>query len=632
MTALETTAGLDVAAWRRANDVYLGAAVGWARERLAELAEPPVAAPPESSGGAARSRAADARRAMDDARRIEPPPAVDVLAALFGLSAFEVDVLVLCLAAELDSRVPGLCAVANGDAHRAAVTCSLAMAASPAPEWAAISPSAPLRYWHLVDVDTAVVGPFTAAPLRLDERILHFAKGLNTFDESLLGVIAPVEVAAVVAPSQDVVVDAIADGWRPGVVMLVGPNTAAIRNVAASAAARHGCLLHEISLHALSAGDGLARRWQRETRLWPVALYTDASDHDVTPAIVAALRRWGAEAATPVLVGVREAVASLANDGPTHDVATPTPSEQRRLWQDVVDDATAAQRAAALDLDVTEIARGDARSARVELDGLAQRIDTTASWDDLVLPAEPLRLLRTIAEQAHHRSLVYDDWGWRERRSRGLGITALFSGESGVGKTLAAEVLATELGVDLYRIDLAGVVSKYIGETEKNLRRVFDAAERAGALLFFDEADALFGKRSEVRDSHDRYANIEIDYLLTRMEAYRGLAVLATNVRQALDPAFTRRLRFIVAFPFPGAVERRRIWELAFPPGAPQADLDWDRLARLNLSGGSIAAVALNAAFLAAARGSAIDTDAVLDAVRIELRKLERPLSEVDAR
>ena len=168
--------------------------------------------------------------------------------------------------------------------------------------------------------------------------------------------------------------------------------------------------------------------------------------------------------------------------------------------------------------------------------------------------------------------------------NRGLGISALFAGESGTGKTMAAEVLANELRLDLYRIDLSAVVSKYIGETEKNLRRLFDAAEDGGAILFFDEADALFGKRSEVKDSHDRYANIEINYLLQRMEAYRGLAILATNMKSALDPAFLRRLRFIVDFPFPGAAERRAIWQQVFPradadrgpglrpPGPPEPD------------------------------------------------------------
>src|SRR5437764_12137948 len=182
--------------------------------------------------------------------------------------------------------------------------------------------------------------------------------------------------------------------------------------------------------------------------------------------------------------------------------------------------------------------------------------------------------------------------------NRRLGISARFAGESATGKTMAAEVIANALHLNLYRIDLSAVVSKYIGETEKNLRRLFDAAEDGGAILFFDEADALFGKRSEVKDSHDRYANIEINYLLQRMEAYRGLAILATNQKSALDTAFTRRLRFAITFPHPGPTERKAIWQKAFPSWPPE--LDVDRLARLNLTGGSITNVAMNAAFLAA--------------------------------
>src|SRR5213079_682735 len=177
----------------------------------------------------------------------------------------------------------------------------------------------------------------------------------------------------------------------------------------------------------------------------------------------------------------------------------------------------------------------------------------------------------------------YETWGFAQKCARGLGISALFAGASGTGKTMSAEVLARSLRLDLYRIDLSSVVNKYIGETEKNLRRVFDAAEEGGAILFFDEADALFGKRSEVKDSHDRYANIEINYLLQRMEAFTGLAILATNMKTALDPAFMRRLRFVVNFGFPGVRERRRIWENALPPQTPRADLDFDRLAKWSL-------------------------------------------------
>ena len=202
------------------------------------------------------------------------------------------------------------------------------------------------------------------------------------------------------------------------------------------------------------------------------------------------------------------------------------------------------------------------------------RLRPQATWDDLVLPGPEAESLRRIADQVRWRITVYDAWGFRRKQSRGLGIATLFAGESGTGKTMAAEVLADELRLDLYRIDLAGVVSKYIGETEKNLRRLFDAAEAGGAILFFDEADALFGRRTEVKESHDRYANIEIDYLLQRMESFRGLAILATNQRSALDPAFLRRLRFIVEFPFPGPAERLRIWRNVFPAETPTADLD----------------------------------------------------------
>src|SRR5262249_41009813 len=228
------------------------------------------------------------------------------------------------------------------------------------------------------------------------------------------------------------------------------------------------------------------------------------------------------------------------------------------------------------------------------------------------------------------RSVVHGDWGFRDRYGRGLGVTALFAGASGTGKTMAAEVIAAELDLDLYQIDLAGVVSKYIGETEKNLRRIFDAAEDGGAVLLFDEADAIFGKRSEVRDSHDRYANLEVSYLLQRMESYRGLAILTTNMKQSLDTAFLRRLRFIVQFPFPGAVERKRIWEHVFPKAAPLGPLDYTLVAKLNVPGGVIRNIATHAAFLAADQGTEIGMGHIMSAARVEYAKLERPLTPAE--
>jgi SpoVK/Ycf46/Vps4 family AAA+-type ATPase len=247
------------------------------------------------------------------------------------------------------------------------------------------------------------------------------------------------------------------------------------------------------------------------------------------------------------------------------------------------------------------------------------------------LPPHDKTQLERLVAHARQRSTVLAEYGFEARAGRGLGLAALFHGESGTGKTLAAEAVANALAQSLFRIDLSAVVSKYIGETSKNLRRVFDAAEGGGAVLLFDEADAVFGKRSEVKDSHDRYANIDINYLLTRMESFGGVAILATNMKHALDPAFVRRLRFVVGFPFPGVPERRSIWARVFPDVSrlDAADpLDLDRLARFALTGGSIFNAALAAAHGAASEREPIGMRHVLDAIRWELRKMERPVAE----
>ena len=270
--------------------------------------------------------------------------------------------------------------------------------------------------------------------------------------------------------------------------------------------------------------------------------------------------------------------------------------------------------------------------ARPKLEDLAQRIVPCATWDDLVLPDLQKQTLHQLAAQVRHRMQVYETWGFAAKGRRGLGVSALFTGASGTGKTMAAEVLARELRLDLYRIDLSAVVSKYIGETEKNLKQVFDAAEEGGVLLLFDEADALFGKRSEVRDSHDRYANIEVGYLLQRMEAYQGLAILTTNLKSSLDTAFQRRLRFTVNFPFPDAVQREAIWCKVFPEATPTNGLDHKKLSQLNVAGGNIRNIALNAAFLAAQSGTPVEMANLVEAAKLEAQKIERPLSDAEIR
>jgi ATPase family associated with various cellular activities (AAA) len=268
--------------------------------------------------------------------------------------------------------------------------------------------------------------------------------------------------------------------------------------------------------------------------------------------------------------------------------------------------------------------------AGLRLSRVARKVEPCYGWTDIILPDDQLQQLREIRAQAEHRHIVFGDWGFGRRLSLGKGLSALFSGPPGTGKSMAAEVIARELGVDLYKIDLSRVVSKYIGETEKNLDRVFAAAERSNAILLFDEADALFGKRSEVRDSHDRYANVEVSYLLQKMEEYEGVAILASNMRQHLDHAFLRRLAFTIHFPFPDEESRRRIWEGSWPAEAPlDPDVDFSVLAReFRLSGGNIRNIVIAAAFLAAAERAPVRQSHLLHATRREYQKLGKTIAE----
>jgi len=327
----------------------------------------------------------------------------------------------------------------------------------------------------------------------------------------------------------------------------------------------------------------------------------------------------------------RGAPAGARDDAAIH-VALDRAARQFHLGPAALDNILERVQAADPDERVEAIWPAAREAARGGLDAIAQRIDTRASFEDVVLPAGQSALLREVARHVRQRERVYSEWGFGAKHQLGQGLVALFAGESGTGKTLAAEAIANDVRLDLYRIDLATLVSKYIGETEKNLKRLFDAAETSGAVLLFDEADALFGKRSEVKDSHDRYANIEVAYLLQRVEAYRGLAVLTTNMKSGLDRAFLRRIRFVVTFPFPDAAAREQIWRRQFPPDAPLGAIDFAKLARLNLSGGHIRSIAVNAAFKAADAGGCIDQEVLMAAAREEFAKLERPMNDVEPR
>jgi len=659
--------------WQEDNSHWLCEALAELRQRLENFPEK------STSKDGTKPTSSSTALQQETAPDTEIHSALELLAERLGLSAFEQKVVFLCAAMELDTRIAGLCARAQSDALKAYPTFALALALFEEVSWDVLSPERPLRYWRLIEINQPGATPLTSAALRADERIVNFIKGLNHFDDRVSSFLAPLASDAAtgqLAASQAEVAEKLVKGWHQlaqngpaPAVQLMGPDLVSKQLVALHAAARLGCRLCRMPIDFLptQAADleMLARLWERESRLLPLALYLDAQDLDGSNAErLAALDRFLARSNGVFFVGVREVLPRLGRTNFVIDVSKPMPAEQLSAWNIALNteaDGSAARLASQFNLNLSTIARlASVTHAEVEdrrellperiwdacrvherprLDALAQRLEPKVTWDDIVLPKAERDLLHRIAAQVGQRSKVYSEWGFDRKMNRGFGISVLFTGDTGVGKTMAAEVLANELRLNLYRIDLSAVVSKYIGETEKNLRRVFDAAEDGGAILFFDEADALFGKRSEVKDSHDRYANIEINYLLQRIESYRGLAILATNMKSALDTAFMRRLRFVVNFPFPGVADRRLLWLKVFPqrngedaPHTPLAELDYDRLARLNLTGGNIHNIALNAAFLAAHAGSSVTMPLILEAVRTELRKLDRPLNEADFR
>jgi hypothetical protein len=589
------------------------------------------------------------------------PTALDRLTQLFGLSDFERDLLLLAAGVEMDAELAALCATAAGNADRSHASFGLALAALPDPHWSALTPVRPLRRWRLVEpVDDSAL---STSRLRIDERVLHYLAGVNYMDQRLRPLVRTVPEPGAMADGQRAAADAIVTTLKRGgsplpLVQLWGNDPHGQQDVAAAVAVQCGLSLYAIAAEDLPASahemDALVALWEREAALLEGALLVECADASSIPAVPRFAERVGGL----IALAVREPLALRRTDL-RHRVDKPGLGDQQRLWEHVLGEsvetlgeavpAIASEfRLSTRDILKTgaEIAR-EAESSpapdallwracrgveRVRLDGLAQRIEPAARWDDLVLPEAQLAVLRQIVLHVRHRPTVHERWGFADKSARGLGISALFAGDSGTGKTMAAEVLAGELHRDLFRIDLSGVVSKYIGETEKNLARVFDAAEAGGAILLFDEADALFGKRSEVKDSHDRYANLEVSYLLQRMESYRGLAILTSNQKAALDLAFQRRLRFIVQFPFPDAAQREAIWRGIFPAATPTRGLDHGKLAQLHMAGGSIRNVALNAAFFAAESGVPVGMAHLLRAAHAEAAKRERPLTDGETR
>jgi AAA+ superfamily predicted ATPase len=657
------------AEWHERNQTVVSAWVEVVRAAFRRRARRGAGEDPDPS---AESRARASARAAEQA--IPRPSSRATLCSVFGLSDFERDVLMSCAAMELTGDFGAECAAAHGDAHRPFPTFGLALAALPGAHWSALAPLGPLRRWRMLDVGAGE--GVAAAPLRIDERILHYLAGIGGLDERLTGIVAPVLAVETLPGSFDRPVSRIADLWSgpkretpPPVVEILSGDLSTARTVVthASEVARVA-LFHARASDIPAAAaerDACTILWEREAALGGAALVVTVQDDD-PPDVVRTATAFVDRLVSPVAVVVAQPTSVASRPVVRVSLDPPTAREQREWWFSALGPlaeeldggvdrvasqfrlATQSVRAAGAEVAglASSMAPGDERRsvladalwdacrthARQRIDDLAERIEPMATWDDLVVTERQRRVLRQVAVHVRHRALVYEQWGFAGKSARGLGVSALFSGPSGTGKTMAAEVLANDLRLDLYRIDLSPVVSKYIGETEKNLKRVFDAAEGGGAILLFDEADALFGKRSEIKDSHDRYANIEVSYLLQRMEAYRGLAILTTNIKSALDHAFMRRIRFVVHFLFPETAQRREIWRGVFPASAPLEALDWDVLARLSVAGGNIRNIAMNAAFLAADDDSPVTMGHILAAARGEYAKLERSLTEAETR
>lgn len=570
------------------------------------------------------------------------------ITANMGLTEFERDLLVLCAGAELDPAIADALAEMRGPGEPAEASFSIALACLDAPHWNALSPGRPLRYWQMLTLDGR--SP-TRAPLTLDERGLSALLGLDDLDQRLLARAELPDWRGTILPHSHLdVIRAIDVAWEKAtqVITLDGPHKEDRQRLVVRAAAEAGRRLCRMQAQAIpgevTEAHLLQRLWEREALLQPILLLIEAeTDEEAARALA-----FAEGCACPMVLSSRERMAGAGHLRSLH-VPTPSLEEQEILWRQALGDkangtlrelprvlgqfnlsAADIQRLGACELRGKTLWSRCRTLAEPRLARLADRVESQAGWEDLVLHPRETEILHHLTAQVRNRFTVYHGWGMAAGSSRGNGVTALFAGPSGTGKTLAAEVIANDLELDLYRVDLSAVVSKYIGETEKNLARIFDAAEAGGVVLLFDEADALFGERSQVSDSHDRYANIEIAYLLQRMESFAGLSVLTTNIRDAIDQAFLRRLRFLVDFPFPDKSLRRAIWSQSFTVGVMGEGLDLDRLARLNVAGGTIRTIALNAAFLAADQGVLLDMGHIRRAARFEYDKMGRLLSPAE--
>ncbi|MFT2016866.1 ATP-binding protein [Streptomyces sp. 796.1] len=611
---------------------------------------------------------ADTGTGTEKATTTAAPPhtRLRALTQTFALTPLDVEVLLIALVPDLDDRFEQFYAYLNDDVTRQRPSAGLALSlcgVSPADARARgrLDPAAPLRAGGLLLVEEPD-RPFLARALRVPDRVTAHLLGGDTPDPRVADVLASWHGApgtdwrqAPGAGDPAPLARAIAGGV--GLTYLREEQGGAGTALAAAALARAGRSVIGVDLERLAADPhptDAVRILVREARLTGAGLVGAPIDPLTRekPEVI----RLVAEAELPVVLVGRAPWDATWSARPPLLLPAPRvgPAERAELWQrahpaplphdldlprllspflltpaQVTQAAHSAAQTALLDggaLRAEHVRAGARAQNAAGLDRLARRIEPAVTWTDLVLPADPLAQLRELAARARHRDRVLGDWAMRPGGGRGRGVAALFAGDSGTGKTMSAEVIAADLGLDLYTVDLATVIDKYVGETEKNLEKIFSEAAGINGVLLFDEADAIFGKRSEVKDAHDRYANVESAYLLQRMESFDGLAILSTNLRANLDDAFTRRLDLVVDFPMPDAEQRRVLWERCLGPLLPRAKgLDLDFCAEsFELAGGNIRSVAVTAAYLAAESGGPVRMEDLIHAVQREYQKLGR--------
>jgi Winged helix domain, variant/ATPase family associated with various cellular activities (AAA) len=632
-----------------------------------------------------------AQRLLDE--EVGPVPTrLRRLCDLFELAPFEREALLVCLAPDVDLRYERLYAYLQDDVSRRRPTVDLVLRLlgvpgreSGADERTALSPAGRLMRRGLLtppSLDEPTQASLLARPLRIEERIVDYLVGSDRIDvrlEPFARIFSAEDPAANWLLPDDLrhgLVRLLADPLeRARLLYLCGPSSAAKRGTARAVCAQAGRPLVLVDAEAVLAAQAdraglLLAAAIREALLQGAVLALDGfdallADEPMANVALGVLRRaladsggtvlllgelrWEPSAWLPSRAGLRLDLAPLAAgdrvrlwrsqvDGQLPaDAVTELASRYRLVEDDAINAVTAEARSraelrGASEIELVDVQAAARTIATPPLEGLARHIEPRYGWEDIVLPADGLAQLHEMCARAKHQMTVLEQWGYGRKHARRRGTTSLFAGPPGTGKTMAAEIVAGALGLDLYRIDLSAVVSKYIGETEKNLERIFRAADQGDAVLLFDEADAIFGKRSEVRDARDRYANVEVAYLLQRLEIYEGLAVLTTNLRGNIDEAFVRRLDCVLEFPLPEEAERLQIWQRAVPREAPMRDdVDLAFLARkFKLAGGHIRNIALTAAFLAAEDGQPIGMKHFARATRREYQKLGKLIAEAD--